>query len=452
MGMTSARRARTGWRPNVDTGAEKGSKLLSPMPLGIAKAVPASKGWRWARLRPVQEPFVVDSPAVEINNFRENLTTYVAFDDRASAALKEAHPLVAPHFAAIIDDFYATIEAHPDARAAITGGAAQIARLKQSLLRWIDELFRGPHDEGYFERRARIGRVHVKINLPQMYMLTAMDRIRLRSADALRSAPNLDPEAERRMLSALHQILDIELAIMLETYRDDLLAKNRTAERLATIGQFAAGIGHELRNPLGVVETSAFLITQRLKVLQVSDAGVARHMEKITTEVKRSARTISDLLELARSRPPNRHAVNVREFISQAVPTAHLPPTMEISVDVPADLTIDADPDQLTRILTNLLINASQAMNATGRVWIEGSHEGSVTHLRVRDNGPGVPPHLREQIFEALFTTKAKGSGLGLALCRRIAEAHGGTVALDKSETGAVFRISIPDLQVHPET
>ncbi len=379
---------------------------------------------------------------MDIDSFRENLTTYVAFDDHASAALKEAHPLVAPHFAAIIDDFYATIEAHPDARAAITGGAEQIARLKQSLLRWIDELFWGPHDQEYFARRARIGRVHVKINLPQMYMLTAMDRIRLRSADVLRNAPKVDPDAERRMLSALHQILDIELAIMLETYRDDLLAKNRTAERLATIGQFAAGIGHELRNPLGVVETSAYLITQRLKLLQVSDAGVARHMEKITTEVKRSARTISDLLELARSRPPTRHPVNVRDFIAQAVPAAHLPPTMEVTVDVPPELTLDGDPDQLTRILTNLLINASQALNATGRIWIEASRERSVTHVRVRDNGPGVPPHLREQIFEALFTTKAKGSGLGLALCRRIAEAHG----------GAVFRISIPDSQGPAET
>jgi len=382
---------------------------------------------------------------VKTSSFRENLTKYVAFDDDASAALRAAHPLVAPHFTAIIDDFYATIEAHPDARAAITGGAAQIARLKQSLLQWIDELFRGPHDDNYFERRARIGRVHVRINLPQMYMLTAMDRIRLRSADVLREAPGVEAEAQRRMLSALHQILDIELAIMLETYRDDLLAKNRTAERLATIGQFAAGIGHELRNPLGVVETSAYLIGQRLKALEIADPSVNRHMEKITTEVRRSAQTISDLLELARSKPPHRRPVNVEQFVGQAVPAAHLPPGVQVTVDVPAGLTIDADPDQLTRIVTNLVTNASQAMGGTGRIWIDASRSGTVTHLRIKDDGPGVPAQLREQVFEALFTTKAKGSGLGLALCRRIAEAHGGTVTLDSSDRGAAFRISIPD-------
>ena len=377
--------------------------------------------------------------------FRDNLTAYVGFDDGSSAALNEAHPIVAPYFTAIIDDFYATIESHPDARAAITGGSAQIGRLKQSLLRWIDELFRGPHDEGYFERRARIGRVHVQINLPQMYMLTAMDRIRLRASDVLRDAPGVEPRLLRRMLSALHQILDIELAIMLETYRDDLLTKNRTAERLATIGQFAAGIGHELRNPLGVVETSAFLVTKRLEQVQFSDPSVTRHMDKISSEVSRAGRTISDLLELARSRPLKRRRVDAHRFVSQSVALAGLPATVAITVEVTGALALHADPDQLGRVITNLLINATQAMNAKGRIWIDGHREGTVTHLLVRDDGPGVPSHLRERVFEALFTTKAKGSGLGLALCRRIAEAHGGTVTLEPADAGAIFRISIPD-------
>jgi two-component system, NtrC family, sensor histidine kinase HydH len=380
-----------------------------------------------------------------MKTFRENVNAYVGFDESATAALREAHPLVAPHFAGIIDDFYDTIEAHPDARAAITGGAAQIARLKQSLLRWIDELFKGPHDEAYFERRARIGRVHVRINLPQVYMLTAMDRIRLRSVDVLRETPGIDPEALRRMLAAVHMILDIELAIMLETYRDDLLTKNRTAERLATIGQFAASIGHELRNPLGVVESSAFLISRRLEQLNFSDPGVIRHMEKITNEVQRSGKTINDLLELAKNRPLNRQQVDTHDFVVQAIAAAHLGSSVAVSVDVPAGVPLDADPDQLTRVVTNLLINASQAMNGSGHIWIDGQREGTTTTLRIRDDGPGVPAEVRDRIFEALFTTKAKGSGLGLALCRRIVEAHGGTIVLEASERGAMFKIIVPD-------
>ncbi|MES1158095.1 MAG: protoglobin domain-containing protein, partial [Haliangium ochraceum] len=356
-----------------------------------------------------------------LNTFRDKVTAYVGFDESSTAALREARALVAPRFGAIIDDFYATIEAHPDARAAITGGGAQIARLKQSLLRWIDELFTGPHDEAYFERRLRIGRVHVQINLPQMYMLTAMDRIRVQTAGVLRDAPELGEERMRRMLTAVHQILDIELAIMLESYRDDLLTRNRTAERLATIGQFAAGIGHELRNPLGVVESSAYLVNRRLEQLNLADPGINRHMEKIVTEVQRSGRTINDLLELARNRPPKRRVIDTRDFVLQAVAAAHLPPGLVVTVEVPQGVPLDADPDQLANVVTNLLINAGQAMNGSGHIWIDAQRTATATSVRVRDEGPGVPSELREQIFQALFTTKAKGSGLGLALCRRIA-------------------------------
>jgi signal transduction histidine kinase len=357
---------------------------------------------------------------------------------------------VAPRFGPIVDDFYATIEAHAGARAAIKGGAAQIERLKGSLMRWIDEMFRGPHDEAYFQRRARIGHIHVKIDLPQVYMFTAMDRIRVQTQSVLRDSTAFDAEKAKRVATALDQILDIELAIMLETYREDLVAKNRTAERLATIGQLAAGIGHELRNPLGVVESSAFLVTRRLEQLQVSDASVARHMEKIAVEVQRSNKTISDLLELARSRPLSRRAVPARTLLDAAVPAANLPAGVTVEIDAAPELTLDCDPDQLTRVLTNLLINASQAMGGRGHIWIDARRESAVVTLVVRDDGPGVPADVRPRIFEALFTTKAKGNGLGLALCRRIAEAHGGTVTLDASDRGASFRVVIPDVGAAP--
>jgi signal transduction histidine kinase len=387
---------------------------------------------------------------VQSPTFLENVKAYVGFDDASSALLREAHPLVAPRFGPIVDDFYATIEAHAGARAAIKGGAAQIERLKGSLMRWIDEMFRGPHDEAYFQRRARIGHIHVKIDLPQVYMFTAMDRIRVQTQSVLRDSTAFDAEKAKRVATALDQILDIELAIMLETYREDLVAKNRTAERLATIGQLAAGIGHELRNPLGVVESSAFLVTRRLEQLQVSDASVARHMEKIAVEVQRSNKTISDLLELARSRPLSRRAVPARTLLDAAVPAANLPAGVTVEIDAAPELTLDCDPDQLTRVLTNLLINASQAMGGRGHIWIDARRESAVVTLVIRDDGPGVPADVRPRIFEALFTTKAKGNGLGLALCRRIAEAHGGTVTLDASDRGASFRVVIPDVGAAP--
>jgi signal transduction histidine kinase len=378
--------------------------------------------------------------------FLENLKLYVGFDDDSSAALRELHPIAAPFFVPIVDDFYAAIEAHPGARAAITGGRAQIDRLKQTLLRWIETLLLGPHDEAYYELRARIGRVHVRIALPQQYMFTAMDRIRVRLLDVVQAKVE-DRARARRMCTALNQIIDIELAIMLETYREDLLEKNRTAERLATIGQFAASLGHELRNPLSVVESSLFLVRQHLGDA-ANPPSVAKHLDRMATEVQRANQTIHDLLGLARNKAPQRRPTNLRQLVDSAADGALLPAAVAFESHVPADLEASVDPDQLRQVLVNLLVNSGQALGGRGHVWVEGERapDGAAL-LRVRDDGPGVPCEDQRRIFDALYTTKAKGSGLGLALSRRIMELHGGTIALVPSAStapGATFLLTIP--------
>jgi signal transduction histidine kinase len=376
--------------------------------------------------------------------FFDSLKTYVGFTDASSATLRELHPLAEPFFVPIVDDFYAAIEAHPEASAAITGGAAQIARLKGTLIQWMDKMLRGPHDEAYYELRARIGRMHVRIALPQQFMFTAMDRIRVHLLEVVQTRVT-DPAAARHMATALNQICDLELAIMLETYREDLVEKNRNAERLATIGQFAASIGHELRNPLGVVESSIFLLRQHLGAQAAAVPQVAKHLDRIGSEIKRANQTIADLLDLARNKPPKRRPTDLKRLIDGAADAALIPAAVTFESKVPEGLTGNLDPDQVRQVLVNLIMNACQALNGRGRVWVEGeaAPEGAV-RLRVRDDGPGVAPDHRRQIFEALFTTKAKGSGLGLALCRRIVEGHGGTLELENTQAGASFLVTIP--------
>lgn len=377
--------------------------------------------------------------------FFESIKQYVGFTDESSAALRAFHPIAKPFFGPIIDDFYDAIEAHPDASAAITGGQAQIERLKRTLVHWLETMLLGPHDEPYYEMRARIGRVHIRIALPQAFMFTAMDRIRVRLLDIVRerSAGGNFPD-ERRIATALHQVLDLELAIMLETYREDLVTKNRNAERLATIGQFAASIGHELRNPLGVMESSLFLLRQHLGPEAAGAHNVAKHLDRIGGEITRSNKTIDDLLDLARNRPPHRQRTDVRTLVERTAATTLLPATVTVEVNAPPDLTVDVDPNQFQQVLVNLFMNAGQAMNGSGRIFVEGAAlPTGGTRLRVRDEGPGIPVEARYRIFEALFTTKAKGSGLGLALCRRILEAHGGTIDLEPSERGASFVLNL---------
>lgn len=377
--------------------------------------------------------------------FFESIKQYVGFTDESSAALRQFHPIAEPFFGTIIDDFYDAIETHPGASAAITGGPAQIARLKRTLVRWLETMLLGPHDEPYYEMRARIGRVHIRIALPQAFMFTAMNRIRVRLLDIVRErSAGDDFHDERRIATALHQILDLELAIMLETYREDLVTKNRDAERLATIGQFAASIGHELRNPLGVMESSLFLLRQHLGPEAAGARNVVKHLDRIGGEITRANKTIDDLLDLARNRPPRRQRTDVRSLVESTAATALLPATVTVEVNAPPDLTVDVDPNQFQQVLINLFTNAGQAMNGSGRIVVEGTAlPTGGTRLRVRDEGPGVPVEARYRIFEALFTTKAKGSGLGLALCRRILEAHGGTIDLEPSERGASFVLNL---------
>jgi signal transduction histidine kinase len=375
--------------------------------------------------------------------FFQSIKLYIGFTDESSAALRELHPIAKPFFVPIVDDFYAAIEAHPDARAAITGGHAQIERLKKTLRLWVDKMLLGPHDEDYYELRARIGRVHVRINLPQRYMFTAMDRIRVRLLDVVR-AQLRDEEAVQRMATALNQIIDLELAIMLETYREDLEAKNRSSERLATIGQLAASIGHELRNPLGVVESSLYLVRQHLGPAAVTPQ-VAKHLDRIGNEVKRANKTINDLLDLARNRAPTRYRTELRGLVDGAAEHALIPVAVTLDSSVPPGVYAEVDPDQVRQVLINLFVNAVQAMKGRGRIAVTaGSRPDGAIELRVSDDGPGVGAEDRSRIFEALYTTKAKGSGLGLALCRRIMEAHEGTIELAPSSAGATFLLTFP--------
>lgn len=376
----------------------------------------------------------------------ENTKHYVGFDDESVAALRAFRPLAEPHFPAIVDDFYATIEAHPEARRAITGGKLQIERLKHTLTAWLSSVLEGPYDEAYLQAHSRIGQVHVRIALPQQYMFSAMNRVRARLFEVAKAS--VDAGHFAATVAAVNQILDLDLAIMLDSYRQDLSEKVRTAERLATIGQLAASIGHELRNPLGIIESSLFLMEQRMTKLGTSDPLLEKHHDKIVRQVKQCGAIITNLLDLAREHPPQRRRVPLRPLLESACENAGLPPDVHVSLDLPDDISIDADAEDLTHVIVNLLANAAQAQKGSGAIAVGAERHKGGTAVYVHDQGPGVPPEIHHRIFDALFTTKARGTGLGLALGRRIVTAHGGELGLVPSEQGARFRLWIPDLAV----
>jgi two-component system, NtrC family, sensor histidine kinase HydH len=367
----------------------------------------------------------------------EELKRYVGFGAADADALRALHDVAEPNFERISILFYDRILAHEGARKALEGGESQVGHLRHTLVGWMGELFHGPWDEAYYELRSRIGRKHVAIALPQHYMFGAMNVLRQELNTVIDTTYLHDPEQLRGARIALGKILDLELAIMLHTYREDLLSQQARVERLSTFGQLIGSIGHELRNPLGVMESSLYILKGRIG----DDARAHKHVERIGEQLGIANTIIKDLLDMIRDRPLSAQRLRVRDIVETAANQLHLTLELESLATLPE---VEGDPNQLRQVFVNLLDNATQAAGEGGWVRVEGSAEDALVAIAIEDSGKGVDEATRRRLFEPLVTTKQKGIGLGLALVKRIVERHQGTVSYQPRGNGARFVVRLP--------
>ena len=371
----------------------------------------------------------------------EELKRYVGFGPDDESALRELRNVAAPDFPAIAVAFYDRILAHEGARRALVGGESQVGHLRTTLVRWMEEAIGGPWDESWWEAHCRIGRVHVRIDLPQHYMFGAMNVVREELGRRVDRHWSGDPARQERTRAALGKVLDLELAIMLHTYREDLVARAARSERLATFGQLVGSIGHELRNPLGVIESSLFLLRGRVG----DDDRVKKHLERIGEQVRLSNQIISGLLDMVRDRPLSRETVAVAELLGGAADAVERPPGVSLAIDAADGLSVRGDRVQLGQALVNLLTNAVQAVGPGGAIRLVARADGIAVALDVEDDGPGVDEAVRGRIFEPLITTRENGNGLGLALVKRVAERHGGSIGHEpRAGGGTRFTLRLP--------
>jgi two-component system, NtrC family, sensor histidine kinase HydH len=371
----------------------------------------------------------------------DEIMRYIEFSPVDAALMQAMGPSLRPHFPAIVDHFYAAIDRTPGAAAVFTGGAEQIERQKRLLLGWLEGLVGGVYDDAYVERRARIGRTHVRIALDQRYMFAGMNIVRLGLHRGLDSGA-WSLEQLRAGHCAIDRLCDMELAIMLETYREAYIARVKDSERLATIGQVTASIGHELRNPLAVMQTSVHMLSRRMP----EDERTARHLRRLDDQIALCNTIISDLLELARDRAPERSPTDLAAVVHEAALSVPRGPEVALDLHVAADLpTVAVDPGQFRQLVINLVLNATQALDGAGKIAVRLSADEHSLVLSVEDNGPGIAPEAHDRLFEPLFTTRSNGTGLGLALCRRITEKHSGSIAAGNHPSGgAAFVVRVP--------
>ncbi|WP_164019694.1 protoglobin domain-containing protein [Pyxidicoccus trucidator] len=375
----------------------------------------------------------------------EELKRYVGFGVEDERALVALHAIAKPHFPRIARVFYDRILEHEGARQALEGGESQVGHLRGTLEIWMSQLMSGPWDEAYYELRCRIGRMHVRISLPQHYMFGAMNVLRQELNGLIDEAYLDKPQALRAARTALGKILDLELAIMLHTYREDLLAQQARNERLSTFGQLVGSIGHELRNPLGVIETSLYILKGRPGAV---DERTAKHLVRIGEQVGIANRIVSDLLDMIRDRPLQRQEVWLDEVWQEALNAVQRPESVAVREEGLAALpAVQGDAGQLRQVFVNLLENAVQALEESGGSisLSAAAPDKGMVELVLEDSGPGVSDTIRRRLFEPLMTTKARGIGLGLPLVKRILERHGGGISYQPRDgAGARFVLRLP--------
>lgn len=219
------------------------------------------------------------------------------------------------------------------------------------------------------------------------------------------------------------------------------------AERLAAIGELAAQVGHDLRNPLTSINTAIYLLDSML------DENVNKEVRLAIDTMKKSIdhanRIIEELLEYSRGTLAETKVERLKPLIQSAIDRLRVPKNVEIYMDVPNDLIADVDASKIQRVFENLIKNSIDALPKGGKISIIGSSDDVRVWVEVVDNGMGIKKKDLANMFKPLFTTKPKGMGLGLPICKRIIEAHGGSISIEsKYGEGTKVRVELPAVKL----
>ncbi len=265
--------------------------------------------------------------------------------------------------------------------------------------------------------------------------------------------------SEKKIDGAVLSFIDITERKLLENERSrhtndleqqvkDQAAKMVQSERLAAIGETAGMVGHDLRNPLQTVTGEIYLAETELKALPDSEqkTNLQENIGAIAEQIKYMDKIISDLQTFVKTVKVHKKKVNLKQLIISLIAKINIPKNVKTNIQIDDSLTADADPLLLKRVMINLITNSVQAMPNGGDLTIKAqvSNQGQM-QIIVEDTGVGIANNIKTKIFTPLFTTKPRGQGFGLAACKRVIEAQGGTISFESEEgKGTKFIIDLP--------
>jgi len=229
--------------------------------------------------------------------------------------------------------------------------------------------------------------------------------------------------------------------------RLEYLVEKRTselqeAERMAAIGELAAMVGHDLRNPLTGIMGAAYFLKK--KNTSTNDLDTDKMLDIIERNVEYSNKIVNDLLEYSKKIQPELYRMDLRGIVSDALESIEIPENIVVDQTKLGRMKVEVDPQMMKRVLINMLSNAVDAMPDGGHICIESREQGDKREILVKDTGKGIPEDVLQHIWKPLFTTKAKGMGFGLSICKKLVESQGGSIRVENVEgKGTTFVISL---------
>lgn len=212
-------------------------------------------------------------------------------------------------------------------------------------------------------------------------------------------------------------------------------------ERLSAIGELSGRLAHDLRNPLSVMKMSVDLIKQNPKDTKISEPNVTKRLDLIEKSIDRISHQVDDVLGYVRNSPLSLSSTSLRQLIKNSVEKINIPSDVNVTVSK-KDVLVDCDSVKLDAVFINLIVNSIQAMPEGGNLEIKIFDRDNMAIIEFIDTGKGIPDNIISKVFEPLFTTKQKGTGLGLASCKNIVEQHQGKITVKNNPT--TFTIILP--------
>ena len=322
-------------------------------------------------------------------------------------------------------------------------GTEKEKRMQKGIATWLERVIKGPLDENLWIQSAKIARLHAKFGVHQDHLIAAIRFIEKNLKKYITNQKNRE-----ELNSSIEGLFSIIEAVMVQAHSREREERFRKSERLAALGKIVAEVNHDLQNPLSVIRTSLFALERKLA--KETKKQVEIHLDRIKRNAELAVHIASDLLDLTRHRRPEARKINFHNFLISLLGDMGFPKKITIEKKFSKDIKyVAADPAMLQRVFQNIIKNSVQAMGGKGKITICTSKTGDGIEIAVKDTGPGFPEEDINRVFDPLFTTRPDGAGLGLAIARKLVEAHAGTIrARNLPEGGAEVVVMLPSLSM----